>query len=58
VNGFIDHLHALLGSTSIYNTITTARVKSSQSDLTSRFLVKGLNNGNSSASVLPPLPAG
>jgi hypothetical protein len=42
----------------IYIQITTAQAKSSQSAFISRFLVKDLNNGDSSAYALTPLPAG
>jgi hypothetical protein len=63
---FIDHLYIQLVTTSIYNIIanlhnlliTRARLKSSQSAFTSRFLVMDLNNGDSPASVLTSLLAG
>jgi hypothetical protein len=66
VNAFIDHLYTRLISTSNYSAIadlhtseiTIAHAKSSQSASTSRFLVKDLNTGDSSASMLTPLPAG
>jgi hypothetical protein len=66
VNGFIDHLYTRLGTTSTHNAIadlhilqiTRAHTKSSQSTFTSRFLVVDLNNGDSSASVVTPLPTG
>jgi hypothetical protein len=66
VNGFVDHLYTRLGTTSIYSAIaglhtlhiTRTHDKSSQSTFTSRFLVTDLNNGDSSASVIKPLPAG
>jgi hypothetical protein len=59
-------LYTQLGATSNYNAIadlhtlqiTTAQATSSQSVFTSRFLVTDLNNGDSSASVFTPLPAG
>jgi hypothetical protein len=55
-----------LGTTSTYsanadlNTLkmTRAQAKFSKSAFTSRFLVKDLNNGDSSVSVVTPLPAG
>jgi hypothetical protein len=56
VNGFIDQLYTRLGTTSTYKAITRAQAKSSQSVFTSRFLVTDLNNGDSSASVVTPLP--
>jgi hypothetical protein len=66
MNGFIDNLYTRLGTTSIYNDIadlhtlqiTRAHVKFSQSAFTSRFLVTDLNNVDSSASAVTPLPAG
>jgi hypothetical protein len=66
VNGFIDHLCVPLGTTSTHSAIADlhtlqiarAHAKSSQSALTSCFLVTDLNNGDSSASVLTLLPAG
>jgi hypothetical protein len=56
--GFIDHLQVV--TTSNYSTITNfhtlqitaAHAKSFLSDVTSRFPVTDLNNGDSSASVL------
>jgi hypothetical protein len=66
VTGFIDHLYTRLGTTSNYNAIadlhtlqiTKAHAKSAQSAFSSHFLVTDLNNGDSSASMLTPLPAG
>jgi hypothetical protein len=63
---FIDHLYTQLVTTSNYSAIasthtleiTGAHTKSSQSALTSRFLVTDLNSGNSSASVLMSLLSG
>jgi hypothetical protein len=65
MNGFIDHLYPRLVTTSTYNTIadlytlqiTGAQTKSSQSAFTSLFLVTNHKNGDSSASVVTPLPA-
>jgi hypothetical protein len=62
VNGFIDHSHTWLRTTSTYNVITDlhtlqitrAHVKSSQSAFTSYFL---LMDEDSSDSVVMPLPA-
>jgi hypothetical protein len=48
--GAIANLHTLK--------ITRAQAKSSQPAFTSRFLATDFNNGDSSASVLTPLPAG
>jgi hypothetical protein len=66
VNRFIDHLFTRLGTISTYNNIADlhtleiirAHAKSSHSAFTSRFLVKDLNNEDSSASVVTPLSAG
>jgi hypothetical protein len=63
---FIDHLYTWLRTTSTHNAIadiyilqiTREHTKPSQSAFTSRFLVMDLNNGDSSASVVTPLPAG
>jgi hypothetical protein len=67
VNGFIEHLHTPLGTTSKYSAIadlhtlhiTIAHAKP-QFFLVfpSRCLVPALNNRDSSTSVLTPLPAG
>jgi hypothetical protein len=67
VNGFNDYLYTRLGTTSNYSDIadlhtlqiSTAHAKP-QSFIVfpSRCLVTDLNNGDSSASVLTPLPAG
>jgi hypothetical protein len=67
VNGFIDHLYARHGNTNNYSAIAdlhtlqiiTAHAKA-QSFLvfSSPCMVTALNNGDSSASVLMPLPAG
>jgi hypothetical protein len=62
----MDHLYTSLVTTSTYNPvadfhtlqITRAHAKSSHSTFTSSFLVTDLNNGDSSASVVTPLPAG
>jgi hypothetical protein len=66
VNGFIDHLHARLGTTSTYKAIadlhalkiTRLHPKSSQYDFISPILTTNLNNGDSSAYVVTPLLAG
>jgi hypothetical protein len=66
VNGFIVHLYTQLGTTSTYKAIadlhtlhsTRVHCKSSQYVFTSRFLITDLNNGDSSDSVVTPLPAG
>jgi hypothetical protein len=66
VNGLIDHLYTQLKTTSTFVAIadlhilqiTRAHAKSSQSAFTSHFLVKDLKNGDSSASVVTPLPTG
>jgi hypothetical protein len=66
VNGFIEHLHTRLETTSTYNAIadlhtlqiTKVHAKSSQSAFTSRFLATDLKIGHSSASVVTLLPAG
>jgi hypothetical protein len=64
--GFIDHLYIRLGTTSNYSVtanlhnlqMTTAQAKSSRFALISIFLVTDLNNGDSSASMVKPLPDG
>jgi hypothetical protein len=64
--GFIDRLYTRFLSTSTYNAmanlhilkITRAHGKFCQSAFNGRFLVTDLNNGDSSASVITPLPAG
>jgi hypothetical protein len=67
VNGFLDHLYTRLGTASNYSAIadlhtlriTTAHAKPQSFILfPSRCLVTALNNGDSSASVLTPLPFG
>jgi hypothetical protein len=62
VNGFIDHLYKRLGATSAYNAIADLHnlliTSAHDSVFTSRFLVTGLNNEDSSASVVTPFPAG
>jgi hypothetical protein len=61
---FIYHLQTVTTSNygaiaNIHNLqIPRAHAKSSQSDFTSRFLVTGLNNEDSSASALTSLPDG
>jgi hypothetical protein len=63
VTRFIEHLYTQLVTTCNYSAIvnlhtsqiTRAHAKSSQSAFNSRFLVTGLNNGDSSASVLTSL---
>jgi hypothetical protein len=65
VNGLVDHLHILLGTTSSYSAIadlhtlqiTRAHAKSSQLAVTSCFLATDLYDGDSSASVLTSLSA-
>jgi hypothetical protein len=64
--GFIDHFNTQLVTTINYNgitdlhtlQITTAHAKSIQSAFSSCFPVTGLNNGDSSASVLTSLSTG
>jgi hypothetical protein len=58
VNGFIDDLHTPVATTNNYNAIANPHAKSSRFAFTSRFLVTGFNNGDSSASVLTSLLSG
>jgi hypothetical protein len=64
VNGFIDHLYTRFGITHAAIAdlhalqITRAQVNSSLSAFPSRLLVTDLNNRDSSATVVMPLPAG
>jgi hypothetical protein len=62
---FTDHLYIQLEATSTYNAIADLHIlqitrahASLLSAITSHFLVTELTNGDSSASVVMPLPAG
>jgi hypothetical protein len=55
----IPYTHDLNVTANLHNSqITRADSKRSHSSSTSRFLVKDLNNGDSSATVFTSLPAG